>query len=56
MVLIEMFRNQPLIVQTLDIAFVISFIYEIVTWNSVNLSLWILGLIIVLGLYFKKKE
>ena len=57
--LIEMFRSQALIVQILDIAFIASLAYEIITWNSVNISLWILGLIIVVSLYlryFKKEE
>lgn len=56
---VEMFKNQPLIVQVLDIAFIISLIYEIATCNNVNLSLWILGLTIILDLYlryFKKEE
>ena len=56
--LMEKFRNQPLIVQALDIIFVVSLIYEIVTWNRVNISLWILGLTIIVSLYMKyvKKE
>ena len=57
--LIEMFRSQATIVQILDIAFIASLAYEIITWNSVNISLWILGLIIVVSLYlryFKKEE
>ena len=48
--LIEMFRS---------IAFIATLAYEIITWNSVNISLWILGLIIVVSLYlryFKKEE
>ena len=57
--LIEMFRSQARIVQILDIVFIASLVYEIITWNSVNISLWILGLIIVVSLYlryFKKEE
>ena len=57
--LIEMFRSQAPIVQILDIVFIASLAYEIITWNSVNISLWILGLIIVVSLYqryFKKEE
>ena len=56
--LMEKFRTQPLIVQALDIIFVVSLIYEIVTWNRVNISLWILGLTIIVSLYMKyvKKE
>ena len=57
--LIEMFRSQALIVQILDIVFIASLAYEIITWNSVNISLWILGLVIVVSLYqryFKKEE
>ena len=56
---VEMFKNQPLIVQILDIAFIVSLVYEIITCNSVNISLWILGLIIAITLYlryFKKEE
>ena len=57
--LIEMFRSQATIVQILDIAFIASLIYEIIAWKGVNISLWILGLIIVVSLYvryFKKEE
>lgn len=57
--LIELFRSQAPIVQILDIAFIISLVYEIISWNGVNISLWILGLIIVVSLYlryFKKEE
>jgi hypothetical protein len=57
--LIEMFRSQAPIVQILDIVFIASLAYEIITWNSVNISLWILGLIIIVSLYqryFKKEE
>ena len=57
--LIEKFRHQPLIIQALDVAFIVSFIYEVITWNSVNISLWILGLLIITSLYlwyFKKEE
>lgn len=57
--LIELFRSQALIVQILDIAFIISLAYEIIAGNGVNISLWILGLIIVVSLYlryFKKEE
>ena len=57
--LIEMFRSQARIVQIVDIVFIASLAYEIITWNSVNISLWILGLIIVVSLYlryFKKEE
>ncbi len=59
MYLIETFKNQPLIVKILDTAFIISLVYEITTCNSVNISLWILGLIIAITLYlryFKKEE
>ena len=54
-----MFKNQPLIIQILDIAFIISLIYEIISGNGINISLWILGLTIILDLYlryFKKEE
>jgi hypothetical protein len=56
---IEMLKNQPLAVKILDIAFIVSLVYEIITCNSVNISLWILGLIIAITLYlryFKKEE
>ena len=59
MSIIEMFKNQPLIIQILDIAFIISLIYEIISGNGINISLWILGLTIILDLYlryFKKEE
>lgn len=56
---IEMFTSQAPIVQILDIAFIASLAYEIIIWNSLNISLWILGLIITVSLYlryFKKEE
>ena len=56
--IIEKFRSQALIVKILDIAFIVSVIYEIIALNSLNISLWILGLIIIIGLYSRhlKKE
>ena len=59
MSIIETFKNQPLIIQIADIAFIISLIYEIITGNGINISLWILGLTIILDLFlrfFKKEE
>ena len=59
MSIIETFKNQPLIIQIADIAFIISLIYEIITGKGINISLWILGLTIILDLFlsfFKKEE
>ena len=56
--IIEKFRSQALIVKILDIAFIVSVIYEIIALNSLNISLWRLGLIIIICLYSRhlKKE
>ena len=59
MSLIDAFKNQHIIIQILDVLFVISFIYEVITLNSVNISLWILGLLIIVEFckwFFKKEE
>jgi len=57
--LIEEFKNQHIIFKILDILFIISLICEITLFRSLNISLWILGLIIVIKFcewFFKKEE
>ena len=57
--LIEKFKNQSTLVKILDLAFIVAFIYEIVTFNAANLCLFILGLIVIVKFFewfFKKEE
>ena len=56
--LIERFKNQSTIMKILDIAFVVAFIYEVITFNGTNLCIIILGLIVMAEFFqwFIKKE
>ena len=59
MKIIEKFRKQHIVVQILDMIFVILFIYEIITFPAIN-ETWImivlLFLIPVCQWYFKKED
>lgn len=57
--LIEKFKNQSTIIKILDIAFIVAFIYEVLTLNGTNLCIIILGLIVMVEFFqwfFKKEE
>ena len=57
--LIEKFKNQSSVIKILDIAFIIAFIYEVLTLNGTNLCIIILGLIVMVEFFqwfFKKEE
>ncbi|AMD18331.1 hypothetical protein TL18_10115 [Methanobrevibacter sp. YE315] len=59
MKIIDKFRNQHIIVQILDIAFILVLIYELVTMKTLSISLAILFLIIFIPFcqwFFKKEE
>ncbi|WP_458456140.1 hypothetical protein [Methanobrevibacter sp.] len=58
MKIIDAFRKQHIIVQILDIIFIIVLIYELITMHSLLISWILLFLIIVIPLYqnFFKKE
>lgn len=57
--LIEKFKNQSSVIKILDIAFIVAFIYEVLTLNGTNLCIIILGLIVMVEFFqwfFKKEE
>ena len=57
--IIEEFKQESTILKILDIAFVISFIHLIITFNGVMICTTIFGLIVIvrfLEWFFKKEE
>ncbi len=56
--LIEEFKKESTILQILDVAFIISLIYEILTFNGIFICTTILGIMAIVRFYewFSKKE
>ena len=56
--LIEEFKKESTTLKILDIAFIISLIYEILTFNGITICTTILGIIAIVRFYewFSKKE
>lgn len=55
----EKFKNQHIVLQILDVLFIVVFIYGIITMNVVSISWILLSLLVAIPIcqwYFKKEE
>ena len=57
--IIEIFKNQHIILQILDVLFIMTFVYGIISMNVVSITWILLGLLVLIPIcqqYFKKKN
>lgn len=57
--IVEKFRKQHIIIQILDVAFIMVFVYGIITMNVVSITWILLGLLVAIPIcqwFFKKEE
>ena len=57
--IVERFKNQHIILQILDVLFIMTFVYGIISMNVVSLTGILLGLLVLIPVcqqYFKKKN
>ena len=57
--ILEKFRNQHIVLQILDVAFILVFVYGLITMNVISIAWILLSLLVIIPIcqcFFKKEE